>query len=170
MVPRQDHLQHIRLPRSCTEAVTAFIVLIGSLYLTYLTFFFQRVTQAGYAGGTLFPQIALGLLVFCSCKLLADWFLERRKVTATPEADVIELDLTGFVPVVLLVIAYALLLNTVRFEIGTFALMIFLLGPRIGLRHAVWVSALTTLIVYAVFALVLDVDFPLLFLPSHWPF
>jgi hypothetical protein len=170
MHPRLEHLQHFRLPRSSTEAVTAVIILIGSLYLTYLTFFFQRVTQAGYAGGTLFPQIALGLLVFCSCKLLADWFLERRRTTATPDADVIELDLTGFVPVVLLVIAYALLLSTVQFEIGTFALMIVLLGPRIGLRHAIWVSALTTLVVYAVFALVLDVDFPLLFLPSHWPF
>ena len=70
-------LRHLRLSYATAEAATAFAVLLGSFYLLKLTFQFTHATKAGYAGAALFPQIALGLLILCSGKMLAERLLER---------------------------------------------------------------------------------------------
>jgi hypothetical protein len=167
MRARLERLQHLRLARSSTEVVTALAILLGAIYLVHLTFYFQHVTQAGYAGGRLFPQIALGVLILCAGKLLLEHLVRRRQRPAPDSA--IDLDAGGLVPVVAVTIAYALLLERIGFELSTFALMLALLGPRIKLVHALWASALTSLVVYAVFALMLQVDLPLRFLPAMLP-
>lgn len=160
--------RHLRLSYAAAEAATAFAVLLGSLYLLELTFHFTHATKAGYAGAALFPQIAIGLLVVCSGKMLVEYLLKRwrGRVGNTVEID---LDIAGLVPMVMVAVAYALLLELVGFEICTFALMIILLGRRIRLVNAIWVSAVATAIIYAVFALLLQVDLPLLFLPAYLP-
>jgi len=146
----------------------AFAVLLGSFYLLKLTFEFTHATKAGYAGAALFPQIALGLLILCSGKMLAERLLERWR-GRTDLSAAIDLDIAGLVPMIAIALAYALLLNRVGFEICTFVLMIVLLGRRMRLVHAVWISALTTLVIYVVFALLLEVDLPLRFLPAYVP-
>ena len=70
-------LRHLRLSYATAEAATAFVVLLGSFYLLNLTFDFTHATKAGYAGAALFPQIALGLLILCSGKMLLERLLER---------------------------------------------------------------------------------------------
>jgi hypothetical protein len=161
--------RHLRLSYAAAEAATAFAVLLGSLYLLELTFHFTHATKAGYAGAALFPQIAIGLLVVCSGKMLVEYLLERWR-GRTDSTTEIDLDIAGLVPMVAIALAYALLLERVGFEICTFVLMVILLGRRIDLVHAVWISAAATVIIYAVFALMLDVDLPLLFLPAYVSF
>jgi Tripartite tricarboxylate transporter TctB family len=169
---RPGSLGRLRLSRSGAEAATALVVLLGSLYLFDLTFYFTKATKAGYAGEALFPQIALGLLIFCAAKLLLEYLLKKRRQNSAPDgaAAEIDIDLAGLAPIIAITVAYALLLDHVGFEICTFALMLALLGARIRLVHAIWASALSMLVIYAVFALALQVDLPLRFLPAFWPF
>jgi Tripartite tricarboxylate transporter TctB family len=161
---------HVRLARSTAEAATALVVFCGSLYLLDLTFDFTHATKAGYAGSALFPQIALGLLILCAGKLMLEWLLRRKRGLAADATAAIDLDIAGLVPIIAIAIAYALLLERAGFELCTFALMLILLGRRMRLVYAVLMSALATLTIYAVFALLLQVDLPLLFLPAVWPF
>jgi Tripartite tricarboxylate transporter TctB family len=168
MDARPGGLRHLRLAYATAEAATALAVLLGSLYLLNLTFHFTHATKAGYAGAALFPQIAIGLLIVCSGKMLMEYVLKRwrGRVDSTVEID---LDIAGLVPMVAVALAYALLLEPVGFEICTFALMIILLGRRMRLVNTIWISAVATAIIYAVFALLLRVDLPLLFLPAYLP-
>ena len=159
--------RHLRLAYATAEAETAIAVLLGSFFLLELTFHFTHATKAGYAGAALFPQIAIGLLLICSGKMLVEYLLNRwRGRTDTAEID---LDIAGLVPMVAIALAYALLLEPVGFEICTFALLVILLGRRMRLVNTVWISAASTAIIYAVFALLLQVDLPLLFLPAYLP-
>lgn len=161
-------LRHLRLSYAAAEAATAFAALLGSLYLLELTFHFTHATKAGYAGAALFPQIAIGLLIVCSGKMLVQYLLERWR-GRTDSTTEIDLDIAGLVPMVAIALAYALLLERVGFEICTFVLMVILLGRRMRLMNRVWISAVATAIIYAVFALLLQVDLPLLFLPAYLP-
>lgn len=161
-------LRHLRLSYAAAEAATALATLLGSLYLLRLTFQFTHATKAGYAGAALFPQIAVGLLILCSGKMLVEYLLERWRGRVDGGAE-IDLDIAGLVPMVALALAYALLLERVGFEICTFALLLVLLGRRMRLPHAAWISAVSTAVIYAVFALLLQVDLPLLFLPAYLP-
>ena len=162
-------LRHLRLSYATAEAATAFAVLLGSFYLLNLTFHFTHATKAGYAGAALFPQIALGLLILCSGKILLERLLERWRGQGDSGAA-IDLDIAGLVPMVAVTLAYALLLDRVGFEICTFVLMAILLGRRMRLVNTIWMSAVTTLVIYAVFVLLLEVDLPVRFLPAYWPF
>ena len=162
-------LRHLRLPTATAEAATAFAVLLGSFYLLNLTFHFTHATKAGYAGAALFPQIALGLLILCSGKMLAERLLERCHGGGDSGAA-IDLDIAGLVPMVAVALAYALLLDRVGFEICTFVLIAILLGRRMRLVNTLWMSAVTTLVIYAVFVLLLEVDLPVRFLPAYWPY
>ena len=161
-------LRHLRLSYAAAEAATALAALLGSLYLLELTFHFTHATKAGYAGAALFPQIAIGLLIVCSGKMLVQYLLERWR-GRTDSTTEIDLDIAGLVPMVAIALAYALLLEHVGFEICTFVLMVILLGRRMRLVNTVWISAVATAIIYAVFALLLQVDLPLLFLPAYLP-
>jgi len=161
-------LRHLRLSYAAAEAATALAALLGSLYLLELTFHFTHATKAGYAGAALFPQIAIGLLIVCSGKMLVQYLLERWR-GRTDSTTEIDLDIAGLVPMVAIALAYALLLERVGFEICTFVLMVILLGRRMRLVNTVWISAVATAIIYAVFALLLQVDLPLLFLPAYLP-
>jgi Tripartite tricarboxylate transporter TctB family len=169
MNARPGGLRHLRLAYATAEAATAFAVLLGSLYLLELTFHFTQATKAGYAGAALFPQIALGLLILCSGKILAEHLIKRWR-GQTDTAEEIDLDIAGLVPMVAIALAYALLLERIGFEICTVVLMLILLGRRIKAVHALWLSVLATAVIYAVFALLLQVDLPLLFLPAYLPF
>ena len=160
--------RHLRLTYATAEAATAFAVLLGSFFLLELTFHFTHATKAGYAGAALFPQIAIGLLIVCSGKMLVEYLLGRWR-GRTDSTTEIDLDIAGLVPMVAIALAYALLLERVGFEICTFVLMVILLGRRMRLVNAVWISAAATVIIYAVFALLLQVDLPLLFLPAYLP-
>ena len=162
-------LRHLRLSYATAEAATAFAVLLGSFYLLNLTFHFTHATKAGYAGAALFPQIALGLLILCSGKILLERLLERWRGQGDSGAA-IDLDIAGLVPMVAVTLAYALLLDRIGFEICTFVLMAILLGRRMRLVNTIWLSAVTTLVIYAVFVLLLEVDLPVRFLPAYWPF
>ncbi len=165
-----ERQRRFELTQSKAEAATAFAILFGSVYLFHLTFYFPHVTQAGYAGGALFPQIALGLLIFCSGKLLVERISRRESRFSADQATTIEFDIAGFAPVILVAVAYALLLERIGFELCTFVLMMILLSHRMRPIYVVFASAVSALVVYAVFALLLQVDLPLLFLPSQWPF
>jgi hypothetical protein len=160
--------RHLRVSYAAAEAGTAFAVLLGSLYLLELTFHFTHATKAGYAGAALFPQIAIGLLFVCSGKMLVEYLLKRWRGREGNTVE-IDLDIAGLAPMVAVAVAYALLLEPVGFEICTFALMIVLLGRRMRLVNTIWISAAATAIIYAVFALLLQVDLPLLFLPAYLP-
>ena len=161
-------LRHLRLSYAAGEAATAAVVLLGSFYLLELTFHFTHATKAGYAGAALFPQIALGLLILCSAKMLVERLLERWRGQAD-RTTAIDLDIAGFIPMVAVALAYALLLNRAGFEICTFALMAVLLGRRMRLVNAICISAASTLVIYVAFALLLEVDLPLMFLPAYLP-
>jgi Tripartite tricarboxylate transporter TctB family len=169
MDARPGGLRHLRLAYVTAEAAAALAVLLGSFYLLELTFHFTRATKAGYAGAALFPQIALGLLILCSGKMLVEHIVKRWRGQAETTEE-IDLDIAGLIPMVVVALAYALLLERVGFEICTFVLMIILLGRRMWFVHAVWISAVSTLIIYAVFALFLQVDLPVMFLPAYLPF
>lgn len=170
MTAMPERLRRFELTQSKAEAATAFAILLGSVYLFHLTFYFPHVTQAGYAGGALFPQIALGLLIFCSGKLLVERLFGRESRFSADQSNAIEFDIAGFAPVIVVAAAYALLLEHIGFELCTFVLMMILLSRRLRPIYVVFTAAVSTLIVYAVFALLLQVDLPLLFLPSEWPF
>lgn len=169
MNPGPGWLRHLRLSTTTAEAATALVVLLGSFYLLDLTFHFTHATKAGYAGAALFPQIALGLLILCSAKMLVERLLALRR-GRTDRSAAIDLDIAGLTPMIAITIAYALLLERIGFEICTFVLMAALLGRRMRWLHAIWISALTTLIIYAVFVLLLEVDLPVRFLPAYWPY
>jgi Tripartite tricarboxylate transporter TctB family len=161
--------RHLRLAYTTAEAATAIAVLLGSFFLLELTFHFTHATKAGYAGAALFPQIAIGLLILCSGKMLVEYVLERWRGRADSKGE-IDLDIAGLVPTVVIALAYVLLLERVGFELCTFVVMLILLGRRIQLVHAIWLSAAATAVIYAVFALMLNVDLPLLFLPAYVSF
>ncbi len=167
MNARPGGLRHLRLAYATAEAATAIAVLLGSLYLLELTFHFTHATKAGYAGAALFPQIAIGLLIVCSGKMLVEYLLDRWRGRVDPVE--IDLDIAGLVPMVAVALAYTLLIERVGFEICTFVLLVVLLGRRMRLVHTVWISAAATAIIYAVFVLLLQVDLPLLFLPAYLP-
>lgn len=167
MNARPGGLRHLRLAYATAEAATAIAVLLGSLYLLELTFHFTHATKAGYAGAALFPQIAIGLLIVCSGKMLVEYLLDRWRGRADPVE--IDLDIAGLVPMVAVALAYTLLIEPVGFEICTFMLLVVLLGRRMRLVNTVWISAVATAIIYAVFVLLLQVDLPLLFLPAYLP-
>ena len=169
MNARPGWLRHLRLAYTTAEAATAIAVLLGSFFLLELTFHFTHATKAGYAGAALFPQIAIGLLILCSAKMLVEDVLKRWR-GRTDNATEIDLDIAGLVPLVVIALAYVLLLERVGFELCTFVLMLILLGSRIELVHAVWLSVAATAVIYAVFALLLNVDLPLLFLPAYVSF
>lgn len=161
--------RHLRLAYTTAEAATAIAVLLGSFFLLELTFHFTHATKAGYAGAALFPQIAIGLLMLCSAKMLVEYVLKRRR-GQTDGTTEIDLDIAGLIPLVVIALAYVLLLERVGFELCTFVLMLILLGSRIKLVRAILLSAAATAVVYVVFALLLNVDLPLLFLPAYVSF
>jgi len=76
-----------------------------------------------------------------------------------------------FAVVIVLVTAYALLLEPLGFEIATFAFLLVLLVPRLISWTPSWIAfafgaaALATLILWATFGLALKVQLPLKFLP-----
>ncbi len=162
---------HLQFSASAAELGLAIAVLLGSFYLLDLTFGFTYATKAGYAGAALFPQIAIGLLILCAGKLMVEQLLQRRRLH--PEgapAEQVDLDIAGLIPIGVASILYALLLERIGFELCTFGLMLALLGGRVQFVHALWLSIAAMLVIYAIFALLIEVDLPLKFLPAYLPF
>lgn len=128
----------------------------------------------GYPGDAFFPRLVLGFTLFWGGVIvLRRLFQTTADVPDTDEP--FDLDVREFAIILAAVVAYALLLDPVGFEVTTAVLLAGLLIPRYRVEMtlpqavvwAVGVSLATVLISWLVFVILLNVDMPLLLLPRY---
>lgn len=168
----------ITMPALATLLVTTCLVLIGLVVLYFETNNMAASTLLGYSGDAYYPRLVIGFSIFWGLVILARGvFLSRAAAARGAEPDY-PLHWPEFAGVVTLVLAYALLVEPVGFEITTVVLMMVLLVPRMlavpGARlqgvvaRAFALSAVSMLVLYAGLGAGLKIGLPLLFLPVHF--
>jgi hypothetical protein len=152
-----------------TLVVTAFFI-----FLFDKTLDFPKPMIAGYQGDAFFPRLILGFGLIWSVALI---FLSRPGVAIdaiSDDAREVRLAILPFLGICAGVVIYVAVLETVGFEICTFVFMFVLLVTRFrgSLQKRIMLSAVTALITTAVsyvcFVVLLNVSFPMHFLPSYF--
>ncbi|MGV6876494.1 tripartite tricarboxylate transporter TctB family protein [Pseudochelatococcus sp. B33] len=162
----------IKIRSSTADLFTAVILLAAIGYLFVLTFSLAPSPVKGYPGAAFFPRLVLvgtGLFAALWLGLVLLGRLSGRELMKTDE-PYFDFEYKDYIISIVAVLAYIGTLDFLGFEIGTFALLAFLLWPRIGALAAAGAAALTTLVLYGTFVLLLNVSVPLLFLPRYVTF
>ena len=98
--------------------------------------------------------------------------MSKRDVLSNDDASIVKIPIGNFVLVCLYVVAYVMLLAPLGFEITTFIFMSLLFLTRfrgelkVRLFRIVIVALITTIISWACFAIILNVNFPVKILPD----
>ncbi|MBH0238801.1 tripartite tricarboxylate transporter TctB family protein [Methylobrevis albus] len=148
------------------EIVTAILLLLGCAFLFWNTFSLPPSPMRGYPGAGFMPRLILGY----TAVFIVFWLARRVRADGRDEpAEPFEL--RAYLVTLASVFGFVLLLGTAGFEAASFAVLLALLGPRMGnWLLAAAVAAGTTLILWAVFVLFLNVSLPVAFLPRFISF
>lgn len=158
-----------------TVLITTGLIFLGFAFLFYETFNMMKPILPGYPGDAFFPRLAVGYTLVIAALIILRGILLPRFAAAPGEATHISVNWLEFLSVAALVLIYAQVLPPVGFEITTFVFMLILLVPRYLVQHGLLQSVVrsvaltipTVLILYGVFALLLGIHLPLLFLPRY---
>lgn len=165
----------LTLPTLPTVLITTGMVFLGFAFLFYETFNMMKPILPGYPGDAFFPRLAVGYTLIIAALILLRGILLPRFAVAPGEPSHVSVHWLEFLSVAALVLVYAELLPPVGFELTTLGFMLILLVPRFAVQHglvhsvvkAVALTIPTIIILYGVFALLLGIHLPLLFLPRY---
>ena len=165
----------LTLPTLPTVLITTGMVFLGFAFLFYETFNMMKPILPGYPGDAFFPRLAVGYTLIIAALILLRGILLPRFAAAPGEPSQVSVHWLEFLSVAALVLVYAELLPPVGFELTTLGFMLILLVPRFAVQHglvqsvvkAVALTIPTIIILYGVFALLLGIHLPLLFLPRY---
>jgi hypothetical protein len=129
----------------------------------------------GYPGDAFFPRLTVGYTLIIAALIILRGILLPRFANAPGEASHVTVNWLEFLSVAALVLIYAQLLTPVGFELTTLVFILILLVPRYAVEHRLIQSVVksvalaipTVLVLYGVFALLLGIHLPLLFLPRY---
>ena len=160
--------------RRATLVVTLVTAAFFAMML-WRTFGFPPSMLPGYPGDAFFPQliIVFGLIW---CAILLYRLMSGGDIITSDDEAVVEIPIGGFVAVCLYVVAYVMLLDPLGFEITTFLFMSVLFLTRFRgelparIVRIVIVSLITTIVSWACFAIVLNVNVPVKILPDYIQF
>ena len=165
----------LTLPTLPTVLITTGMVFLGFAFLFYETFNMMKPILPGYPGDAFFPRLAVGYTLIIAALILLRGILLPRFAVAPGEPSHVSVHWLEFLSVAALVLVYAELLPPVGFELTTLGFMLILLVPRFAVQQglvqsvvkAVALTIPTIIILYGVFALLLGIHLPLLFLPRY---
>ncbi|MCS0504302.1 tripartite tricarboxylate transporter TctB family protein [Ancylobacter mangrovi] len=168
----------VRLSRSAAELFTAVVVLAAVVALFVYSFELPPSPMRGYPGAGFMPRLvliytAVFTVIWLGRLVLARARSARETRALAPAAgdDSIEFEYRGYLVTIATVLAFVVGLQYLGFEITCFGILSLLLAVRLSsVALAVAVAALTTLILYAVFVLLLNVSVPLAILPDFITF
>jgi hypothetical protein len=158
-----------------TVLITTSLIFLGFAFLFYETFNMMKPILPGYPGDAFFPRLAVGYTLVVGGLIILRGVLLPRFAAAPGEASHVIVNWLEFLSVAALVLIYAQVLPPVGFEITTLVFMLILLVPRFAVEHGLLQSVIksvalaipTVLVLYGVFALLLGIHLPLLFLPRY---
>jgi hypothetical protein len=158
-----------------TVLITTGLIFLGFAFLFYETFNMMKPILPGYPGDAFFPRLTVGYTLIIAALIILRGVLLPRFADAPGEATHIAVNWLEFLSVAALVLIYAQVLPPVGFEITTFVFMMILLVPRYTVEYgflksmvkSVVLTIPTVLVLYGVFALLLEIHLPLLFLPRY---
>jgi len=156
----------LNLRRRAAELATAVLLIAAIVCLFVDTFSFPPSATRGYPGAAFMPRVVL----VCTAFVVVVWLIRTLgHKTKTPEGgESFAFQYRAYISTLGGVLAFVVALDWVGFEISCFALFVAYLVPRVSsVWAAVLASALATLVLYAVFVLILGVSLPLLFLPEY---
>lgn len=164
----------MKIDKKTAELAAIGAVAAAAIVLYWNTYSFMPSMLPGYPGDAFFPRIILTFILACSIaaaiEIAAFSAREKKRDESRPVLDV---DVTGIAMVSAAVIIYVIALAYVAFEISTFLFVLALLTPAltgsrlIAVAKAAGIALVTVLVIYFCFVILLDVDFPLLFLPRY---
>ncbi|MDF2994925.1 MAG: Tripartite tricarboxylate transporter TctB family [Xanthobacteraceae bacterium] len=164
----------ITFSRRRAEAATA-LVLLGAIVLLFVhTFSFAPSPMRGYPGAAFMPRLILiyaGIFVLLWLARLLLWRTPVVDELGIERDDTVEFEYRDYLITIAAVLGFVVALDWVGFEVACFVLLVLLFLGRIpNLALNLLVSALTTIVFYAVFVLLLNVTVPLAFLPAYISF
>ena len=165
----------LTFPTLPTVLITTGMIFLGFAFLFYETFNMMKPILPGYPGDAFFPRLAVGYTLIIAALILLRGILLPRFAVAPGEPSHVSVHWLEFLSVAALVLVYAELLPPVGFELTTLGFMLILLVPRFAVQHglvqpvvkAVALTIPTIIILYGVYALLLGIHLPLLFLPRY---
>ncbi len=142
------------------------------VYLFWRTVSFSPSMLPGYPGDSFFPRLILGMgLIFCVLLIYASAF--SKKGSGPDDQKEINFPVAPVLLIGVYVLVFVNVLPIIGFELWCFILMFLLLINRWHgemKARVIQVSAgslVTTAVCYVCFVLLLNVSFPMLFLPSY---
>ena len=169
-------MEFISSRRKATLVVTIMVTALF-VYSLWLTSTFSPSMLPGYPGDAFFPRLILVFgLIWCGVLIYKFGIASNSDERHVEEEEQISL---AFIPVALIcgfVLAYLYLLPVIGFEACTFLLMFLLLFPRwkgeLGARviQVSLISLVTMAVTYFSFVILLNVSFPVKFLPDFIQF
>lgn len=160
--------------RLATIAVTLATFLFFVILL-WRTFGFAPSMLPGYPGDAFFPRLIIGFgLIWCGVLLFR--LSKGSDLIVTDEHSEVLVPLRSFSLICCYVLGYVLLLDGIGFEITTFLFLSALFATRLRgnqsqrLFRTLFISFITTIFCWAIFAIVLNVNFPVKLLPNYIDF
>lgn len=167
----------MKIDKKAAELGMIGAVAAAAVVLYWNTYSFMPSMLPGYPGDAFFPRIILIFMLACAVVASAEIVLPGVRRNRSDEARrSIEIELIAVGSIAAAVIAYAIALSYVGFEISTFVFVVVLLTPALAgsrifaLAKAAGVALVAVIVLYFCFVVFLDVDFPLLFLPRYLQF
>lgn len=161
-------------------------VVVGVSYLLYETFKMPPPMLPGYPGDSFFPQLTIGLILFCGILLLIYRYrdhVQGRGEVEGEKDETFNIDVIGFFVVTALLLLFPFLLPVLGFEIVTFSLLTILFVTRFNdfvtaetlnkgivrrvLTKAVVMAFTTMCCLYFIFVILLNVSMPVVFFPKY---
>jgi len=173
-VPMARTTRAIAIPKTPALLATAALILVGLVVLYIKTYEMMPSLLPGYPGDAFFPRLVIGFTAIFTVLILAGgaWRYANR-ATRAEAAPAASLDWIETSLVAILCFAYIALLDPLGFELTTTGFLAILLAGRLlmpwprAIPIAFASAAATTVLLYLVFVLWLNVGVPLLFLPRY---
>jgi hypothetical protein len=169
----------LSLHRRTAELVTALVLLALVAFLMLEAAELPPSPVRGYPGAAFFPMLALGgtglfILAWIAVAILrrpAEAAASRPGGEEPADAPRFAFELRDYLVTIAATLAFVYGMNLVGFEISAFAVLAVLLWTRMANPAvAVATAALTMLVLYGTFVLLLNVSMPLLVLPRYVQF
>ncbi len=170
----------LSLHRRTAELVTALVLLGLVAFLMLEAAKLPPSPVRGYPGASFFPMLALGgtgIFILAWIAMVA--LRPRSEAAAAATADVDEpkdgprftFEWRDYLVTIAATLAFVYGMNLVGFEIAAFLVLAALLWTRMASPAiAIATAAVTMLVLYGTFVLLLNVSMPLLFLPRYVQF
>lgn len=163
----------INITMRSANIVIALLVLVGTAIAAYATTTWIPPVMPGDPGAAFFPRIALAVMFVFSAILLLQTL--RRPASDQTKGEQrtksVSIELSGFIVTLIYSSLLVIGIELASFEISCFAFLAYMLGLRTGRWPWSIVTALiSTVCIYLLFVLALQVRLPLLFLPSYISF